>query len=1306
MVSYFMFSKLSHICFFVCLCISTSLVNAQQLKTISETNEYVEYLIDNDELGIHPPYEFMVPYKNGQPQFIILERNVAKQETQLSESKIQGLALSNSDSPLFEVLAPGMFRGKKVGSLRIHLARYSSSSVLITSKIRFRVSKVSETFPELPTSRKTVLASDHPLSSGTWYKIPIGEKGIYQLNQSYLQDLGIDVSSINPRNIQVWGTDGYALPERNSDERPKFSQFPIIVEGEGDGSFGANDRVIFYGNSPHKESRSGNSFIHNIHPYSDSSFVFLTVGASGGRRLSASNSNLAASSTITEFDDFVWKEEELTKTETKQKSGRYWLGRTIPASSQNQLIEIFKDTLPDINTSVPILASGRIYLRSTTTTSFEMNVNEQPFREFSISKLDGSDGYTSYENTSAKPFTFSNSQVSSPTNDNVLSVDLMMKSTHSGANSFVDYLRFVVQRKLTAERNKLFFFPPSGGSNSEFANYTLNGFSTSPYAMDVTNPMEPQLLEVTQQGSSFNLVYHTDPESKIIVQSSLNIPSIAKRVPNQNLHGINSYPDYVVITSAFFLDRAQELANYRAERGLNPIVVTQSQILNEFSSGAKDPTAIRDFLKHLWDTAIANDQTPPKYVLLFGDTTYDTKNIISNAFTNYVLTYQTSESIHRTNSFGSDDYFGLMDDTEGLLNTSARVDLGIGRISAQTRNEAAIAIDKIKRYENPDNFGDWQNLFTFAADDDLPNPNRNRDLHVENADGTLRRMNLNDSGARSKKIYLFNYKEEITGEGRQFPSATNDFINTLNNGTLVLNYSGHGNTQTLTDEELYTSNYISQLTNRNRLALFVTATCQFGRYDDINVQSGAEKLVFADNGGAIASFTTTRVVYTSSSPNSFNYGLNIELSQNMLERDEDGKPLPLGDIFLRTKNTRVGSEDNNRKFILLGDPALRLALPNKKATVEQINGLDVASEDTVVTIKALDQVTLTGTIRNASGELTSDFNGEVTVSLFDVPRTVRIPQDRSWVETIGCNLNTNTTAECTYEIENDILFKGKTLAQNGAYSITFIIPKDISFSPDQGRIVVYANSNETTAGGSYTDVIFNGVNTNAVNDGKGPVMDVYLNDQTFINGSLANDSPKLIVELADSSGINTTGTGVGHEIIATIDTKPQQSFVLNNFYEGNLNDYTSGRIEYPLEDIPEGNYALKVRAWDVHNNPSEKEVFFQVADQEDLVVDNVYNYPNPMNNRTSFTFEHNQQGNPLDIDIRIYTLSGKPVQRIQEYIPPSNTLSSYASIPWNGRDRDNDRLGNGTYIYVLRVTTDTPEGKTTTEKIEKLVIIR
>ena len=364
----------------------------------------------------------------------------------------------------------------------------------------------------------------------------------------------------------------------------------------------------------------------------------------------------------------------------------------------------------------------------------------------------------------------------------------------------------------------------------------------------------------------------------------------------------------------------------------------------------------------------------------------------------------------------------------------------------------------------------------------------------------------------------------------------------------------------------------------------------------------------------------------------------------------------------------------------------------------------ISEIDTVLTIKALDQVTIKGQINNFDGALNSSYNGIVTIQLLDAKRTVTLPQDLPWIESRGCFLYKGTDRECTYDVENNTLFKGSSLVENGIFSLTFILPKDISYNPNQARILLFADGEIGTAGGSFTNVVFNGINENSINDGKGPDLNLFLNDESFFNGDLTTDKPKLIVELADSSGINATGTGVGHEITATIDTKPTRTVVLNEFYESALNDFSKGRIEYPLEEFPEGNYSLKVRAWDVHNNPSEETIFFEVAESDNLVIDKVYNYPNPMNNSTAFTFGHNQQGNSLEVDIRIYTLSGRPVQHLQEYI--TNTSNSYASISWNGRDRDNDRLGNGTYIYVLRVTADTPEGRKSTEKIEKLVIIR
>ncbi|MBO6792806.1 MAG: type IX secretion system sortase PorU [Balneolaceae bacterium] len=1273
---------------------------AQQFYPITDTAEYTEYVLENPDLLIAPSYEVLGDAASANP-FQIIEQRISEKDVILDRDQILGLALSTDSVGVTEFMNTGTMRNKQVASLRIHVARAGENSTLVTEYLRIRVKKPVER-NLLSKSVRGASNTDHPFATGTWFKIPVTKSGIYQLNYEYLQVLGVNVDQINPQNIQLWGTNGFMLAESNNIARPEFKQLPILVEGEADESFDSNDRVLFYGNSPHKVNRTESSFNHSIHPYSNTSYVFLTVSSESGERFTFESNSGSAVSTITSFTDFIWKEEELNKAEDRQRSGRYWLGQRIPATAQNTEVTIFQDTIPGVSVNQSLRISGRMYARALRTTNFSVDVNGTNLSEFSISRVSG--GYLSYNGDAANGRNFSGT-ISPAINNNIVTITTTMSNADDGANGFVDYLRLEIERELVAERNRLLFMPPVNNEPDELARFVLQGFSSEPIVLDVTDPINPVRITTSASGSNFEIVTAQDFQRRIIAQSSFYTPQPGSLVPNQNLHGLSSYPDYIIVTSELFKPYADELAQHRTEDGLTPLVVTQNQILNEFSGGAKDPTAIRDFLKYLYDRANNANETLPRYLLLFGDTTYDTKNIVKNAYNNYVLTYQSPNSLSRIGSYASDDYFGFMDANEGGFISGSRIDIGIGRIPAQTRQEARIALNKIYRYENPENDGEWQNLFTFAGDDDFPDRDTNRDLHVWNADGTADRMNVIDSGLRLKKIYLFAYQEEITGSGREIPGASEDFINTLNNGTLVMNYSGHGNTDVLSDEELFSIDDIPSLTNSDRLSVIVTATCQFGRYDDINQQSGAEQLFFADNGGAIASFTTTRIVYTSSNPNGGqNFALNIALSQEMLQRDENGLPARLGDIIYRTKNTSAGASSNSRRFILIGDPALRLALPDKPAQLTTINDIDVASEDTVLTIRALDMVTLKGEVLNSDGTKDSGYNGLINVKLLDAKRRVSLPQDIEWIEDDGCYLYKNTERECTYDVENTVLFNGKANVSGGDFSIEFVLPKDISYSPDQARIVLFAHGDDYTAGGSFTNVIFNGVNENAENDGAGPELDIYLNDETFFNGDLTTDNPTLIVELADSSGINATGTGVGHEIIATIDTNPKRTFVLNEFYEGALNDFSQGRIEYPLDELPEGNYSLKVRAWDVHNNPSEESIFFEVAESDDLVIDKVYNYPNPMNNKTAFTFEHNQQGNALDVDIRIYTLSGKPVQHLQEYI--TNTSSSYASIPWNGRDRDYDRLGNGTYIYVLRVTTDTPEGRKSTEKIEKLVIIR
>lgn len=1275
-------------------------VLAQQFHIVEETDSYLIYELLNTESLITPPYEVTAPVYAGNVAYEILDQQTIRVDAALSQPQAIALGISDASSSAIEISNIGMYRGNEVASVTFHVARIDGDQVIVTKRLLVKVPKATQTRAKA-SSISSKADDDHPLASGDWYKLSIPRRGIYQLTYSYLQNLGIDVENIDPRRIQIWGTDGKMLPEPNNEARSTFTQYPIIVEGENDGSFNENDRVLFVGLSAHKIMRLGINFIHEIHPYSDSTYVFLTVGSDTGERMSTFSTNSSSTQTISSFEDFVWKEDELYKAEDKQRTGREWLGQNIPATAQNQQISILNDTLPGINAGAQIRVSGRFYARSLSTTSYQLNLNGTSVSNFSIGRVTN---YNAYTNSSARFSTITYKSISPTFENNILDLTLRMSGGDSGSNAYVGYINMMVPRSLSAKNNYLFFYPVYHTNPTTTVTYQLNGFSSTPTVVDIQDPMNPVKLTATPSGNNYSVIYTDNIDNRIIAQASYYTPSFGKKITNQNLHGLSNYPEYIVITAQDFKEYADELAQYRSQQGLSNIVVTQDQILNEFSGGAKDPTAIRDFLKYLWDRASAAGEQLPKYLLLFGDTTYDTKNI-TNGQTNYVLTWETEESIDRVYSYGTDDFFGFMDDGEGTFRRSDRIDLGIGRIPAQNRTEARTAIDKIYRYENPQNFGDWQSIVTFAGDDNFPGTGE-YDLHVYNADGTAQRMNVEEAGLRFKKIYLFDYEPEITGAGRQVPEATKDFIEAINNGSLIVNYSGHGSTNTLADERFFYVDLIPTLTNSERLSIFVTATCQFGRYDDINDQSGAEKLFFANNGGAIAAFTTTRVVYTDSNGSEDgvnNFALNVQLSQKMLERDENGAPLRLGEIYLRTKNTDPGASENSRKFILLGDPAVRIALPERPIQLTSINNANVIEKDTTVTIKALDLVTLKGQVTTLEGEADPSYNGQITITLLDAARYISLPQDLSFVEEERCYLYRGTSLECSYKSENDILFKGKAQVTAGEFDIEFVLPKDISFSPEHGRILMYASSETATAGDSFTDIIFNGINENAINDGKGPELDVFLNNESFFNGDLSGNNPRLIVELADSSGINTTGTGVGHEITATIDTQPIQTFVLNDYFEGTINDFSSGRIEYPLDELPEGSYSLKVRAWDVHNNASEESIFFDVAESDELVVDKVYNYPNPMNNHTAFTFEHNQQGNPMDVDIRIYTLSGKPVQHLKEYI---TTTSSYASISWNGRDRDHDRLGNGTYIYVLRVTADTPEGRRSTEKIEKLVIIR
>ncbi|MDR9446785.1 MAG: type IX secretion system sortase PorU [Balneolaceae bacterium] len=1304
---------------------SATQTQAQSIQEVQRTMDWIDFEVHNPDGVLSVPLSMLVEAPvRGDVEVLSSSRERPEQRT-----SSQGLSAvsKNTDAlgiasslPLAEVVS---YAGKG-SELRVSL--WNGTTVLTSARIRVYLD------PQRPsessvTDRTTEFRqqTDSPLASGTWIRFAIQESGLYQLSPSELTEASSSFTGISSDQLQCWGRPGVELPEVNTAPRISFQQLPLRISDGGDGAFDNNDQAWVYVEGPTgTRVASDGTLEHRVHDSATQTYLYCTPDGDPDATLRMDTGGTTQAPIQEEGRQLAWIEEDLRKSEDKIRSGRQWLGQALQATGAASSASILQVEESHVVANTPMRVTSQWVGRSLSAVTVTQFVNSGSAGNTTIPRISS---YTSEEGLSGVQRTLSGVGTFTPSNG-VYDLNASMSTSDASGEAFLDWARLEYRSTLTAQDGMLQFYGIQGTPTGQALRYAVGGFESTPVALEMSDPMSPRWLPVTSEavsGQTKQLV-HIDETSNhgeataILVSSSPKVLTQAELIANQNLKGTHPDADVIVVTDEGLLEAANEWADYRTStRDLSIHVVTQEAIFHEFSAGAVDPVAIRDYLKHLWDGASQDLGRAPRTLFLFGDATYDPRGIVESNRQNRVVTWQSEESLNRINSYGSDDFFVLLNNGEGRWSpgsSNERIDMGVGRWPVQSVQEASVLLQKLKTYESMPSKGDWRTKFTFVSDDDFPEVEINRDLHAINAEGTAEVIDANAAGLKIDRIYMLSYPVENTGGGRRVPQANADVLSAFNEGSLVMNYSGHGNQFVLADEQLFTTDVIPLLSNTTRPSIFVTATCQFGRYDDTDAQSGAEQILLTPNGGAIASFTTTRVVYTSSSPGANNFGLNIQLTRAMIARESNGHPRTLGEIYRRTKNTSEGAGFNSRKFILLGDPTMRMGLPEQQLTFETLNGesltQDPAPDDPLLSLQALDEVTVTGRVMDPLSRLTSTtFNGEMILRLYDAEREVSLP-DREWVNEGRCYLE-----NCAYTAETDLLYTGRVSVTQGEFETTFRIPRDVRFDEKPARLLGYVTSATSDgvsstggtsasgrdASGSTNAFRFEGVNTEVQNDGQGPQVDLYLNSPDFVNGTLTNPNPTLFVELRDETGVNTSATGIGHEIIATIDTQPTQEIVLNDYFQANLDDYRGGRIEYPLQDLPEGAYTLEVRAWDVFNNPTEEAIAFDVATSDELQIRGVANYPNPMNSFTRFYFEHNQPGVPLDVDVRIFTLSGKPVMHLRETL---QTSSAYAYIEWNGRDRDYDRLANGTYLYVLRVGADTGQGRQSRQKTETLVILQ
>lgn len=1123
--------------------------------------------------------------------------------------------------------------------------------------------------------------SNSVLKSGNWHKILTYQSGIHVITYEDLVDLYINPSDIDPRNIRLYGNGGDMLPENNAVFRhDDLYENAIYVQGESDGRFDQDDYILFYSKGPCKWTydSANNFYSHQLNKFTVSTAYFLTTSLSPGKRITvAASLSDPADYTVTSFDDYKYHEKDSLNL---IKSGREFYGEVFDVRTSYT----FNFDLPNIVTGSDIKIKTSVLARSVGyETSFRVYSGSSQVLYVTIPAC--SPDYTS---SYARITSGSASFISG--NPVVLRFDYN-KNGNSSASGWLDYIELNCRRYLSFVSGQLAFRDASsiGMGVSEFI---IGNANPAMQLWDITNPLDPVKINGNLSGSNYSFKIRTDSLKEFVAWDNNGYISVttAGSIANQNIHGLGQQ-DMLIVTYPDFASQANRLADFhRIRDNMTVAVVTPQQIYNEYSSGNQDITAIKGFVKMFYDRAGSDPNLQPKFLLLFGDASYDYLNRVANN-TNFVPTYQTYNSLDPVSSFLTDDYVGFLDDHEsGPYGNS--LDISIGRIPVKTSEEAKNVVDKILNYNALtdlsitsggcnaanniiSNFADWRNIICFVADDtDKPGED-----FLNESEFIAKRIDTLYPVYNLDKIYLDAYPQISTPGGQRYPAANSAIVKRVEKGALIVNYIGHGGEVGWSHEGVLSVADINAWTNHYNLPFFVTATCEFSRFDDPDRTAAGELVFLSPAGGGIGLFTTTRLAFSGS-----NFSLNNAFYNYILKKTSNEFPF-VGDVIKKSKND-YGCSSVISNFVLLGDPAMKLAYPRNNIITTTINTHTVAGlQDTM---KALAKIHIGGYIADVNGIKINDFNGILYPTVFDKAAEVAsYGNDAGYVH--------------KFLVRKNIVYKGKASVTDGNFGFSFVVPKDIAYAFGKGKLSFYAQNGNTDANGYYNDFIMGGSENYEITDNNGPEIRLFLNDERFVSGGTTNENPLLIARLADTAGLNTVGNAIGHDLSAVLDLNTENTIVLNDYFESDLNTYQSGMVRYPFSKISSGTHKLLMKAWDVYNNSSETEIEFVVAETADLALTHVLNYPNPFTTYTEFWFEHNQPCCGLDVQVQIFTVSGKLIKTIDAYVETNGFRAD--PIPWDGRDDYGDNIGKGVYIYILKVKGST--GKYA-EKIEKLVILK
>lgn len=1135
-------------------------------------------------------------------------------------------------------------------------------------ELKFTKSAVKATTTSLA---RTAITSSSVLNKGDWYKISVGDAGVFKVDYNFLKGLGLSVDQLDPHTLQIFGFGGM-LPEKNSDFRyDDLPEIPVKFVGNTDTKFDANEYILVYLQGPNSLSYG---FVYNYlkNIYSDKAFYFITHSQANHKTI---NPKIQRTSFDNSYDSYDFVHRHEIDQVTFIPSGRKWWGESL---AQNPSL-VFNVPIPELVEQTYVSLSGRIAGSNSQATLCNISFNGIVSTSYTLDRKPPIEENTY---TEVRDFEFGEDLPASSVGNNY-NLSIQYGRADFNKKTHLDYFQIEATAKLILKDNFL-LFRNKEIINTGISQFKLKSSKTNIEIWDVTTIDQVSKLTLDQTNDMYTFIDSASNNSQYValdMNGGYSNPTAVGKVDAQNLHAEQT-PELLIITHTSLKGAADELANFRrTHNGYNVSVVTTDKIYNEFSSGAQDLMALRDYIKLLY----WKDPSKLKWVLLFGACSYDYKDRIANN-TNFVPIYEMLDSYNIVSSYSSDDFIGFLDPNEGG-DIKGGLDVAIGRIPVRNLAEGQAAVKKLVYYGTDKHSMDsWKNNISFACDDGDYNS------HLTASEDLVNTANTYNKFLKVNKLYLPLFPEIPSPVGQTSPVLNQRIINDVERGTFILNYSGHGREIGWAGENIITLETIKNFKNIDKLFLLIAGTCEFGRYDAPEINSGVQEAFFNPNGGAIATIAATRPVYAAG-----NKDLNESILRYVYEK-RNGSYRTLGEILQEAKMDYFQTT-NSKSYALLGDPSMSLNYPKYDVAIDSI----ISDANQVMdTIKALSKITIKGSVTDA-GTVLKNFDGEVTLILYDKEFEKLTKYDSESEKYV--KPENSKSIEKKVNVRESIIYQGKVEVKNGLFSVSFIIPKDISYVIGKGLILSYAKNknSDLDAWGGSSKFFIGDSEDDASTDNTAPIVKAYINDTTFKDGGSTSNDIIFLARLSDESGINLSRTAVGHEIVLILDGQETNRYIINEYYISDQNSFNKGSIKYPLYGLAPGKHTLTIKVWDVYNNSSEQSVTFEVIGGNKLQIGELYALSSPEQDQQEFSFSHNRAGENLEAEIQIVDAQGRLVKQLSARIPEANSVVT--DIAWQTKANNNQYGANiGLYIYKLVLRSE--HDGATDSKTAKLVFTK